>query len=41
VYIKLTAQWQAHAANRTSQPKLKFAARTFHFPRTTDSAKDK
>jgi len=41
VYIKLTAQWQAHAANLSSQPKPKFTARACHFQRTTDSNKDK
>ena len=35
------AQCQAHAANRTSQPKPKFAARACHFPRTNDSDKNK
>jgi len=34
-----TAQCQAHAANRTSFLKPKFAARACHFPRTTDSDK--
>jgi len=38
---KPTAQCQAHAANRTSQTKPKFAARACHFLRTTDSNKDK
>ncbi|MFA6925329.1 MAG: hypothetical protein WC223_13870 [Bacteroidales bacterium] len=30
-----TAQWQAHAANRTSHPRPKFAARACHLQPTT------
>jgi len=41
VPISPTAQCQAHAANRTSHPKPKFAARACHFQRSNFSAMTK